>query len=400
MRTRNHRDKVEIRRIRRPLGPGTTVYGVRGVTHPSLISPRVRIAAALRRPRWGIAVVAAAIVLVLVVIAGSSTGRDAGSAGASLLPAPTGIGASPSPTPPAFRRTDGPPGSPPAGSTVGPALPDGPTAAATAATTEAPSSGDATAGIPLAELLGALRIADERRTGYDRDLFKLWIDADGDGCDTRREVLVEEAVIAPRVGEGCALSGGSWFSLYDGVTITDSSALDIDHVVALAEAWDSGAFAWTAERRRDFANDLGVSFALIAVSAASNRSKSDLDPADWLPPSATARCPFVGAWIAVKVRWSLAVDAREQSALESLAAGCPATRMVVEPAPTATPGPSPMATTTAKASEACDAAYPTICIPPPPPDLDCAEVTFRDFVVLAPDPHRLDGDGDGLGCER
>jgi len=251
--------------------------------------------------------------------------------------------------------------------------------------------------------LAKLRVADERRTGYNRSLFELWIDADGDGCDTRREVLIEEAVIAPRIGAGCGLNGGSWFSLYDGVTITDSSALDIDHVVALAEAWDSGAFAWPAERRRAYANDLDVAFSLIAVSASSNRSKSDLDPADWLPPSATARCPFVGAWIAVKVRWTLTIDPREQAALRHLVAECPATTMLeiaAEP-----PGPSPLASATAPAVATsttpanCDPAYPTVCIPPPPPDLDCGEITFRDFVVLAPDPHRLDGNRDGVGCE-
>lgn len=107
--------------------------------------------------------------------------------------------------------------------------------------------------------------------------------------------------------------------MYDGLTFTDPSDLDIDHVVALAEAWDSGAYAWDSARRRAFANDLGVSWSLIAVSASSNRSKSDKDPAEWLPTSASVRCQYLGDWVAVKARWGLAVDDAERSALAGAA---------------------------------------------------------------------------------
>src|SRR5205823_9710358 len=123
---------------------------------------------------------------------------------------------------------------------------------------------------------------------------------------TRHEVLIAEAIVRPTVGARCALTGGSWLSLYDGLTFTDPAKLQIDHVVALAEAWDSGAYDWTPARRKAFANDLEVPFALVAVSAATNQSKSDDDPADWLPPSRSADCPFLGDWIAVKARWDLA----------------------------------------------------------------------------------------------
>ena len=147
--------------------------------------------------------------------------------------------------------------------------------------------------------------APEHRTGYHHSLFRLWIDADGDGCDTRREVLIAEAIVAPVVGGGCSLTGGEWRSAYDGLTFTDASQLQIDHVVALAEAWDSGASAWTPDRRMRYANDLAVPWVLIAVSAASNQAKSDHDPAEWLPPDPADLCPFVSAWIAIKVRWHL-----------------------------------------------------------------------------------------------
>lgn len=347
----------------------------------------------LRRPGWPMVVAASAVIGALLLVALSGTPRDAGIAGDPPAPSASGVTANaPSPLPratairPTVEPSIGVPPSPPQ-----PSAPDGSTQPAT--------SGDTTAGTSLAGLLARLTVAAEQRAGYDRDLFEHWIDADGDGCNTRYEVLLEEAVTVPAVGEGCALSGGTWFSLYDGRSFNDPGNLDIDHVVALAEAWDSGAFAWSAEARRAYANDLDAPFALIAVSAGSNRSKSDLDPADWLPPSAAARCPFLGAWIAVKVRWDLAVDPRERAALDSLVADCPSTSMLVEPGPTS--GPAGSATTSLPASPpgSCDAAYPSVCIPPAPPDLDCGEITFRRFTVLAPDPHRFDGDRDGIGCE-
>lgn len=246
-----------------------------------------------------------------------------------------------------------------------------------------------------AALLGLLTTAPEDRTGYDRDLFRHWIDADGDGCDTRREVLIAEAVVAPTVGGGCSLIGGEWRSAYDGLVLTDASQLQIDHVVALAEAWDSGASAWTADRRMRFANDLEVSWSLIAVSGASNQSKSDHDPAEWLPPDAGDLCPFASAWIAVKVRWQLSVDGLERDVLTGLVNECPATRMPFAPVPRDVAGTP----TSLPSGVECSPAYPNVCIPPPPPDLDCGDVPYRRFSVLPPDPHRFDGDHDGIGCE-
>ena len=174
----------------------------------------------------------------------------------------------------------------------------------------------------LADLLLALTIADEVTAGYDRDLFRHWVDADGDGCDARREVLITEAVVAPVVGSGCSLTGGEWYSVYDGQVTDDSSKFDVDHMVPLKEAWDSGANAWSSETRRAFANDLDLAPALIAVSASSNRSKGDKDPADWLPPLASYHCQYVEDWVQVKIKWQLSVDEREFAAIRSVLAGC------------------------------------------------------------------------------
>jgi hypothetical protein len=190
-----------------------------------------------------------------------------------------------------------------------------PTSARPVTTPEPSASG-------FAALLARLEIEEEFQGGYDRDLFGDWIDADRNGCDSRREVLIIEAVVSPVVGSRCSFEGGSWYSPFDGETTTDPSVFDIDHMVPLKEAWDSGAHAWDRDRRRAFANDLDLPEALIAVSRSSNRSKSDRDPADWLPPLRSYHCQYINDWMVVKIKWELSVDAREFSALRSVAAGC------------------------------------------------------------------------------
>lgn len=146
-------------------------------------------------------------------------------------------------------------------------------------------------------------------------------------------MLLAEAVTKPEQGDRCAITGGSWDSFYDETEITDARKLDIDHMVPLAEAWDSGASKWTAERREQYANDLGSERSLVAVTAKSNRSKSDKDPAQWLPPAASAQCTYASDWVATKLRWKLTVDTKEQAALEKMVGDCPDTVVEYEVAP-------------------------------------------------------------------
>ncbi|MGH8975000.1 MAG: HNH endonuclease family protein [Acidimicrobiia bacterium] len=175
-----------------------------------------------------------------------------------------------------------------------------------------------------AAMVEQLRIAPEGpRTGYRHNLFRHWVDDDGDGCDTREEVLVAESAVPARTDPAsCAVLSGWWTSVYDGVSTDDPGALDIDHVVALGEAWDSGASAWDAPRRRAFANDLDEAAALIAVTASANRTKNDRDPAEWRPPRPDAWCGFAGAWVTVKLRWDLSADEAEAGALREMLAAC------------------------------------------------------------------------------
>ena len=177
-------------------------------------------------------------------------------------------------------------------------------------------------------LLKALRVAAENPSGYNRLLFPHWVTIK-DGCDTREVVLIRQAKSGSAVGAGCRVGAGRWFSPFDGVTVRNPSLLDIDHLVALSEAWASGARSWTTDRRRAFANDVSYRRSLIAVTASSNRSKGDQDPAQWLPPRTSYRCTYVSDWIAVKYRWRLSIDANERSALTVLVQGCGNPRITV-----------------------------------------------------------------------
>jgi Protein of unknown function (DUF1524) len=180
---------------------------------------------------------------------------------------------------------------------------------------------------PLTTAIGDLPGAAEVRTGYSRGLFNHWIDADGDGCDTRDEVLIAEADDSPTVGPGCSLTGGRWYSYYDGVSWYDPADIDIDHMVPLAEAWDSGARLWSPETREQYANDLGDYRALVGVTDNVNQAKGDQDIAEWLP--SRQRCRYVREFVAVKIRWRLSVNSAERSEMYDLAATCTNTTITV-----------------------------------------------------------------------
>ncbi|MFF7309715.1 DUF1524 domain-containing protein [Streptomyces sp. NPDC008137] len=189
--------------------------------------------------------------------------------------------------------------------------------------------------LPMANAVGILPLADEVREGYQRTSFRHWNAGQNptDGCNTRAEVLISEAVDPPEVLAGCRLSGGRWWSYYDARWVTEASGLDVDHMVPLAEAWDSGASQWTAQRREAYANDLDALTSLIAVTAASNRSKADKDPAEWLPPAEGVTCRYISEWVGTKLRWGLSADAVEFEALTRLAQSCPDTGVTYDPAP-------------------------------------------------------------------
>ena len=186
-----------------------------------------------------------------------------------------------------------------------------------------------TSTVSSSSLLTELVVSNEAfGSSYKRSSFRHWIDADSNGCDTRRDVLAAETTKPVNCR---TLSGGAWVSAFDGVRTTNASGFDVDHMVPLKEAWESGAHSWDSGTRTRFANDLAYEHSLIAVSARSNRSKSDRDPNNWMPTTSSFHCQYVGRWIAVKYRWSLSVDPAEKSFLESKVASCGSASDVAAP---------------------------------------------------------------------
>jgi hypothetical protein len=167
---------------------------------------------------------------------------------------------------------------------------------------------------------------------YDRKAFgSAWADIDDNGCNQRDDVLLRDVVAGTaRVAQQGRCDhdvlAGTWIDPYTGHTLTfddlkapaQAQAIQIDHVVPLAEAWRSGASAWSDSRRRSYANDLSV---LLAVDGRANAAKSDDDPAAWRPRKAY-QCEYAVRWITVKAAWSLAADRSEVAALREMLGYC------------------------------------------------------------------------------
>ena len=168
--------------------------------------------------------------------------------------------------------------------------------------------------------------------GYVREAFGSdWSDTDGNGCNQRDDVLLRDAVPgSTTVGSQGACDhdvlAGTWHDPYTGRTLvfadlkdpSQAEAIQIDHVVPLAEAWVSGASGWTSDRRKLFANDLHE---LLAVDGPTNMSKGDGDPAAWRPRQGY-QCAYARRWIAVKTTWHLTVDPTEVTALRDMLGNC------------------------------------------------------------------------------
>jgi hypothetical protein len=170
------------------------------------------------------------------------------------------------------------------------------------------------------DLFDAVPIEDESAVGYDEALFHHWIDADDDGCDTRSEVLQRDVDPQTRVSysSGCTVDRGYWYGRWGGGSETFAADVRIDHTVDLAEAWRSGAHAWTPAEREAFSNDLGFPGSLHTEIPWTDQQKSDLDPAGWLPFADQDRCDYALEWVAVKWRWALAMDLDEAIALDEV----------------------------------------------------------------------------------
>lgn len=192
------------------------------------------------------------------------------------------------------------------------------------------STGTIPAGDPseAGEVLATLSVAPSgSMSGYSREAFDHWSDALENGwdvpsesCDARDAALIRdgENVI---VGDSCSIDSGTWVDPYAGETNTDSSDVDIDHIVPLANAWRSGAADWDEAERERFAN---APDNLLAADAGENRSKGDRGPEAWRPPDESAWCDYAIRWTQVKSEYELSVNPDEKTSLEEMLGTCEA----------------------------------------------------------------------------
>jgi len=191
------------------------------------------------------------------------------------------------------------------------------------------TSGALAAQSPAEKILDSLAVKGRApKTGYDRAQFgQRWADINRNGCDTRNDILQRDlANIVFKPGtHSCVVLSGDLIDPYSGTKINfvrgniTSMEVQIDHVVALGNAWVTGAFKLTLEKRTEFAND---PINLLAVKGVLNSQKQDGDAATWLPPLKSYRCTYVSKQIAVKAKYGLWVTAPEKAAMKSVLAKC------------------------------------------------------------------------------
>lgn len=170
-------------------------------------------------------------------------------------------------------------------------------------------------------------LSTSRHPDYSRAAFgATWADVNGNGCDTRNDILYRDLTSTDRP-DGCTVLTGTLNDPYTGRTIQftrgteTSSAVQIDHIFSLSAAWDAGAWQWTDSQRLAYANDPNV---LLAVDGPTNNQKSDKTPAEWLPPNQAFQCTFAAKYIQIATTYHLAVDSNDRAALTGALATCPA----------------------------------------------------------------------------
>ena len=318
--------------------------------------------------------------------------------------------------------------SPTADATGEPLDPENPYVLAAGVTATAPNAQPAYATKAL-DLLAALPIKGRApKTGYDRAQFgQAWADVDRNGCDTRNDILKRDLTgISYTNSVPCKVQSGTLADPYTGKTISfvrgsaTSSAVQIDHVVALSDAWQKGAQQLTAEQRTAFAND---PLNLQATDGPTNQQKGDGDAATWLPPNKGFRCEYVARQVSVKATYGLWVTQAEHDAIARILGDCagqlaptnqqapapvaaaPAPAAVAPaPAPAApAPAPAPAAVAPAPVAPAPVAPAPAAPAPAAAYYANCAAARAAGAAPLyagqAGYRPALDRDSDGVACE-
>ncbi len=249
---------------------------------------------------------------------------------------------------------------------------------------------------------------------YDRGDWPHWVDDDGDCQDARQEALVAESTepVAFETPERCRVESGRWTGPYTGTVVTGPAALDVDHMVPLANAHRSGGWRWDRPRKRAYANALDYAGHLVATTAAANRSKGSDGPEDWRPPDASYWCVYATDWASIKSRWGLSVTAAELAALREMLDTCAEPvginvdgTVSSNPVTSSVTNPGGLSVSPGETTPALTPAAPEH--DPEGPDRDCgdfetwdeAQAFFADAGGPDVDPHGLDRGGDGIPCE-
>jgi Protein of unknown function (DUF1524) len=165
---------------------------------------------------------------------------------------------------------------------------------------------------------------EPRHEAYRRSLYKHWVDADDDCQDTRQEVLIRDATgrVDFEKPRKCTVVRGQWVDPYTGNTFREPRQLDVDHVVPLKNAHESGGWKWSAEKRQEYANYLIGSRHLLAVKASENRKKGAKGPDEYMPRDSAFHCEYVKEWVKIKRDWGLSLSDSERRAVADIGAGC------------------------------------------------------------------------------
>ena len=155
---------------------------------------------------------------------------------------------------------------------------------------------------------------------YDRSEYPHWVDLDGNGRDTRQDILIRDSLDLVTFDPRGKVQTGLWSCPYTGKVTRDPKDLDVDHLVALGEIYAAGGSAWSKEQKAQFANDPDN---LIAVYKGSNRSKGDKDAYLWLPPNIANCSWYLDARRAVWDKYDIVIDDAERKSVEFFAAKCP-----------------------------------------------------------------------------
>ena len=159
---------------------------------------------------------------------------------------------------------------------------------------------------------------------YDRDDWNHWTDTDGDCQNTRHEVLIDESFteITFKSDSQCQVATGEWLDPYTGDTVTDATKLDVDHMVPLKNAHDSGGWAWDGNKKASYANGMEYGDHLIAVTASANRKKGARGPDEWKPTNQVYWCDYAVDWVQIKVDWGLSATQAEWTAIQDMLDTC------------------------------------------------------------------------------